>query len=146
MAVPFSKRFPINSGYREGLNCGSFAFNVDRWYRPYPCEFASFYSVFKLYGKNTIYFLREHILKEFPNVRLIQKEEDLQKKETLVLLRISSEYDLDFHFIKKQKNNCYYHKRGSMEYIERISKKEVYSPCWCGMYTGEIILFAQRED
>jgi hypothetical protein len=128
-----------------GYNCGGFALNTRDWYLPYDTnKWAGAWEIEDRLGiELALEIITNHMLSEFPNLRLVQSEEDLKDSEVLILFRMSN-FD-DFHFVRKGKNGKYYHKMGWSPVIEEMSKEEVYGDCWCNRYDGDIVLFGYEE-
>jgi hypothetical protein len=126
-------------------NCGGFALNTRDWYLPYDQNQwdATWEIEEKLGVEKALEVMVNHMLKEFPNLRLINSEEDLKDSETLVLFRVSN-FD-DFHFVRKASNGKYYHKMGWCPRIDQMPKEEVYGRAWNGRYDGEIVMFGYAE-
>jgi hypothetical protein len=133
---------------KRAYNCGGYALNTYSWYCPYSEEDdenaelwgydCGFETEIEAYEK-TMYLVSFMVYDFGGKVRMIQREQDLRPWERLVLFRVS--HDGDFHYIKKM-NNGYFHKMGGSKYIDRMSKREVYSDLWCGRYDGPIVLLA----
>lgn len=129
----------------ETYNCGGFALNTKDWYIPYPDAEEIEYMENLVIEKGKLVLLEmfvEHMLNEFPNLRLIKDEEELKDYESLILFRIG---DRDFHFVKKI-GNTYYHKTGWIPKIWEMDKEDVYRNYWdFGRYDSPIKMFAYDE-
>lgn len=137
----------VKNCYAEEYNCGGYALGTFDWYLPYD-DFSVADRV--LFGnENPDDVLRDmanFILDEFNGyIREISDFHELHENENAVAFRISED---DFHFILRQNNGHWYHKRGSHP-IESIKKKDVFDDEWYNggiSYDTDIILFAvQRE-
>ena len=83
------------------------------------------------------------MLREFPDLRVIENLKELKADEYAIAFRIGQEVD-DFHYCKRSKNGHWTHKMGGQP-IERITKAQVFSPRWCDGYVGFLVLFAKKD-
>jgi hypothetical protein len=131
----------------EHYNCGGFALKTYDWYVPENKEdgyIDTTYLVKRLGLGGALQYYINCLLCDFPNLKLIEKEEQLKSYETLVLFRLG---ESDFHFARKEKDGKYYHKRGWNTEIEEMSKEEVYGYSWCrGKYISKVVMFAYDES
>lgn len=127
-------------------NCGGYALGTKTWYRPF--EGFGGYSYFyrtDRENRKKVRRLAEFMCTEFDDLRMISSLKDLKKDEYAIAFRISkNEMYNDFHFIKRNRNGHWYEKCGCDPYIDHISKKEVFSDNWHGIYFGQIILLAKK--
>ena len=120
---------------REEYNCGGYALGCYSWYCPFAHQVRDF-------EKNV-----NQILKDFPNVRLINNTQDLMPNEYMIAFRLSQD---DFHFMKRSKNGVWREKRGSQFEIRVVPKSIVFGEVWSphrydNGYRGEIAFFAVKE-
>ena len=121
---------------RGEYNCGGYALGCYSWYCPFSHQVRDF-------EKNV-----NQILKDFPNVRLIDNIQDLMPNEYMIAFRLSQD---DFHFMKRSKNGVWREKRGSQSEIRIVPKSVVFGEVWSphrydNGYRGEIALFAVKEE
>ena len=100
---------------REEYNCGGYALGCYSWYCPFTHQVRDF-------EKNV-----NQILKDFPNVRLINNTQDLMPNEYMIAFRLSQD---DFHFMKRSKNGVWREKRGSQFKIRVVPKSVVFGEVW----------------
>lgn len=128
-------------------NCGGYALGLFSWYCPYPNM-----------DKHDKYLMRYHdsrnaiskktfrcvsqMVQEIPGLRVITKVSDLTYGEYAIAFRLSS--DGDFHFIKRNSQGQWSHKRGARCVIEYMTKQEVFCSRWCDRYDGPIVLLAKK--
>ena len=121
---------------REEYNCGGYALGCYSWYCPFTHQVRDF-------EKNV-----NQILKDFPNVRLINNTQDLMPNEYMIAFRLSQD---DFHFMKRSKNGVWREKRGSQPEIRIVPKSVVFGEVWSpdrydNGYRGEIAFFAVKME
>ena len=121
---------------RGEYNCGGYALGCYSWYCPFAHQVRDF-------EKNV-----NQILKDFPNVRLINNTQDLMPNEYMVAFRLSQD---DFHFMKRGKNGVWREKRGNQFEIRIVPKSVVFGEVWSphrydNGYQGEIAFFAVKEE
>ena len=121
---------------REEYNCGGYALGCYSWYCPFTHKVRDF-------EKNV-----NQILKDFPNVRLINSTQDLMPNEYMIAFRLSQD---DFHFMKRSKNGVWREKRGSQFEIRVVPKSVVFGEVWSpdrydNGYRGEIAFFAVKVE
>lgn len=126
----------IRNTYKGDYNCGGYALKTFSWYMP---QHTSLYS-----NKVSIFAeMVESILEDFPNLRRIQNPNQVSPKTEIIAFRINYR-GRDFHFLRRAANGHWFHKRGSVNYISTITKKEVFSDCWCDCYYGKIAWFVEK--
>ena len=144
----------------SNYNCGGYALKTKDWYIPTPgqrplmlgkCDYCDNYDDCEDCEYNNtplnLDFLMEeavnHMLAEFPNLRIVSSEAELKSFETLVIFRLGRS---DFHYVRKERDGRYYHKRGWNPEIEEMPEEEVYGSSWCyGKYDGPMTLFGYDE-
>lgn len=143
-------------------NCGGYALGIYSWYRPYDVGVADEIANALELDENIddiIHDLfistRDHILVEFPNLRLIKKE-DIDKYDSVIAYRVGiSQYstydhvDWDFHF-RLYKDGKWTEKAGGLPIseCEFDPLEEIQWECEDDdelVYTGEIALFAKVD-
>ena len=131
----------------ENLNCGSFALGLNYWFNAVEIYIGE--------EIDTTEFAFEQIaiteiLNSVDGIRELNQDEEPNDDEYLVLFRIGYTYTenkvlyRDFHFVIRDTDNRYYHKRGSLLRLRTMSESEVYSNKWCNMYNGTIYRFARK--
>ena len=131
------KKRSINNTDKNSYNCAGYALGTYSWYIPY----GEYDNVnLRNPSKKDYDLCIKTILNDFPNLEIVKIMLPVNKK--IIAFRIG---DGDFHFIVRHQK-LWYEKIGKLDYLNRISKKEVFSPCWKGRYTGRIIFFIERED
>lgn len=131
----------------ERLNCGSFALGLDYWFNAVDIYIGE--------EIDTTEFAFEQIavteiLNSVDGIRELNPDEEPNNDEYLVLFRIGYTYEedrilyRDFHFVIRNTNGFYYHKRGSTLALRRMPESEVYSNKWCNLYNGTIYRFARK--
>lgn len=129
------------------LNCGSFALGLDYWFNAV--------NIYIGEEIDTTEFAFEQIavteiLNSVDGIRELNQDEEPNDDEYLVLFRIGYTYTdnkvlyRDFHFVIRNTDNLYYHKRGSTLRLRTMSEVEVYSGQWCNLYNGTIYRFARK--
>lgn len=129
---------------KDCYNCGGYALETFSWYIPSDSTRGWDWSVSDspravMYRTNKA---RKKMLADFPDMREIRKLDELAPNEYAIAFRVSS--DGDFHFVKRAKNNHWYHKRGRSWEIDQMSQAEVFAGNWCGRYDGPLVLFAKK--
>ena len=131
------KKRNIKNTEKQVYNCGGYALESFSWYIPSfgrePVHRAE---------KATLEGCVETMLKEFPNLRVIQSLDELKDNEYAIAFRMS---DHDFHYVKRASNGHWYHKMGSSHYIRTMAQKVVFSESWGYGYDGEIVLMAKTR-
>lgn len=115
----------------SGYNCAGYALETFDWYQ-----------IDKFYEKSPEE-AAEQILDDFPNLKQIFPKNlaDLPKNKEIIAYR---QGEWDFHFVKRYKNNIWYHKRGSSS-ISIFPKKNLFAESWCnGKYDSEIMFFVKN--
>lgn len=137
----------IKNTEKRAYNCGGYALGTFSWYLPF--EFSTWWDFeddedkFEKMEKLTEDFV-DYMLKDFSDLRVISKISDLKKNEYAIAFKVSS--DGDFHYVKRQTNGVWRHKRGAMSRIEYMSIEEVFHEDWCyGRYDGPLVLLAKRK-
>lgn len=126
----------IRNTDKGDYNCGGYALKTFSWYIPqYTSLFSNKASIFNE--------MVESILEDFPNLRRIQDPNQVSPKTEIIAFRINY-CGHDFHFLRRAANGHWFHKRGRANYISTITKKEVFSDCWCDCYYGEIAWFVEK--
>ena len=126
----------IRNTHKKNYNCGGYALKTFSWYVP---QYTSWYI-----DKASIFAeMVESILEDFPNLRRIQDPNQVNPNTEIIAFRINYRGH-DFHFLRRAVNGHWFHKRGATNYISTITKKEVFSDCWCDCYYGEIAWFVER--
>ena len=120
----------------EKYNCGGYALGCYSWYCPFDRHVRDF-------EKNV-----NQILKDFPNIRLVDNIQNIMPNEYAVAFRLSP---TDFHFMKQSKNGVWSEKRGSQPEIRIVPKSVVFGEVWSphrydNGYRGEIALFAVKVE
>lgn len=121
---------------RHDYNCGGYALETFDWYLPY----ASYRPEhgYATTNEGVLKYAR-YICESVTGVRIIKNESELNEDEYLVAFRTCKR---DFHFMKRDSQGNWRHKRGHSYRIERITKKEVFSEVWPGEYHSPIVLLA----
>lgn len=134
----------IRNTDKHEYNCGGYALGTFSWYEPFKrgecfnLDFDSWYQA----CENTERCVAV-MLEEFKKLRRIESLEEVSSTETAIAFRIS--WDGDFHFVRRAKNHCWYHKRGNTPQILTMRTETVLSSVWCGRYDGPLVLFALGE-
>ena len=134
----------------RSFNCGGWALNTFSWYRPtifgdnIRCWGDDYYqNMTDKQAFNITLKAVNAMLREFPDLRVIEHLKELNKDEYAIAFRIGKDID-DFHYCKRAKNGHWTHKMGGL-CIEKITKKEVFAPVWLDGYCGFIVLFAKKD-
>lgn len=125
----------IKNTDKGSYNCGGYALGTFSWYVPYSKRDTWVYPI-------PLEKLIEQMLKDFPNLRMIDNINEVQKNEYAIAFRKG---DGDFHYMKKAKNGRWYNKRGCSYKIETLTQEEVLDKNWYNWYDEPITLFAMRE-
>ena len=159
------KRNRYNTAIRN-YNCGGFALGTYSWYEPF--DESERYDVYEEWDNleqiayeisrhdgnesfnRACYFscielltrrFTNHILKDFPNCRVVDELEEIHPDETIVLFRVGVN---DFHFIVSFDHKHWFHKCG-WDSIEELCEDEIFDYDWSnGRYNGRIVKFAMR--
>lgn len=126
------KKRNIKNSSKRDFNCAGYALGCFSWFN------------FSDFDNMSINECVEEILANFPNIRFLRDEKELKENEYLIAFRMGKE---DFHFMKRNKRNIWYEKRGHLWYINTVKKKTVYSPYWkLGniIYDSQIVFFANK--
>lgn len=135
----------VRNTVRYTYNCGGYALGTFSWYLPYESDRYGFVWGHHLTTRrmNTITDqCVEFMLRDFPDLRVIDSVADLQKDEYAIAFRLSN--DGDFHYIKRNRNGLWTHKRGASAKIWVMPKDEVLNSVWCDRYDGKIVLLAKK--
>lgn len=145
----FSDGFNINHSRnitntdKLAYNCGGYALGTYSWYNPVPEEYYNIdYEIDSIEFTNYLYDCVDALLYDFTHrhIRVCDFHTTLNDNEYLFAFRVST--DGDFHFIKRGRNNVWYHKRGQLSIIERMTVEELFSASWCNRYDSPTIFFA----
>jgi hypothetical protein len=91
-----------------------------------------------------MYAVSQMVLDFGGRLRMIKTMSQLHEQtERVVAFRLSS--DGDFHYIRRNENGQWYHKRGRSPDILRMKEKEVFETYWCDRYNGPLILLAIQK-
>lgn len=128
-------------------NCGGYALGTFSWYLPNDERHRK-----KFWGSSKHHTYRrmriitrscvKWMLKDFNDLRLINKLSEVQYDEYAIAFRVSS--DGDFHYIKQNSLCSWTHKCGASN-IRTITQWEVFNTNWNNRYNGPIILFAKKK-
>ena len=159
------KRNRYNTAIRN-YNCGGFALGTYSWYEPFdeserydvyeewdnleqiaheinrhdenePFNRACYFSCIELLTRR----FTNHILKDFPNCRVVNELKEVRPDETIVLFRVGVN---DFHFVVSFDHKHWFHKCG-WDSIEELCEDEIFDHDWSnGRYNGRIVKFAMR--
>ena len=139
----------IKNTKRQAYNCGGYALENFAWYCPYTMEQdendeTPFYT--SRNSNELVDKCVDHMVEEYKgNLRVIKNVKELKPNEYAIAFRASLEND-DFHFAKLGRNGIWYHKRGSSQVIETMSKKELFGKSWChGKYDSKLVLMAMKR-
>lgn len=133
----------VRNTKRSTYNCGGYALGTFSWFCPnknifsYACYA---YDTFTEAKENTATAV-EYMLKKFSDLRIVNALDEVRPDEYAILFRVSS--DGDFHFLKRDRRNHWWHKLGSGR-IERIKTKDIFLPWSHGQYAGPIIIMAKK--
>ena len=149
---PFNRNNRRNQKNTEGMayNCAGYALNCFSWYCPVEQEVWEENPEDYQWGspspvaRNAMTFkFVSQILKDFPDVRVIESLSDIRIDEYAFAFRVGVD---DFHFVKRGDNGHWYEKRGDNPTIYQMSQKDVFNSDWGnGRYNGPIILMAKRK-
>lgn len=129
---------------RSLYNCGGYALNTYSWYLPADWGYDYFFNS-KKENEEKIEELSNNMLYDFPDMRRIEKIEELQDDEYAIAFRITKfDYQDDFHFLKRGKNGVWYEKRGKAPQITPFPASQVFAESWHDRYVGKIALFAKK--
>ncbi len=153
-ADPFNhdNRRNLRNTQRDKFNCGGYALGTFSWYCPHSesdgrgrlCIYDYSFSNREEAWVKTMYSVSNMILDFEGRIRMIKDLSQLNKlTERVVAFRLSS--DGDFHYIRKNLNGRWYHKRGASPSIWEMSEHEVFHTNWCGRYDGPIVLLAIKR-
>lgn len=151
---PFNKnnKRNVRNTERNTYNCGGYALGTFSWYCPHDENdeksgrwgYDYGFTTMDEAWLKTMYAVSKMILDFEGNLRMIKTLDQLNKKtERVVAFRLSA--DGDFHYIKKNFNGCWYHKRGASPYLLRMAEKDVLNSVWCGRYNGPVVLLAIKK-
>lgn len=151
---PFNKENKRNlrNTPKQEYNCGGYALGTFSWYCPHDEKDGR--GIWHMYDYSfttreeawikTVYAVSKMILDFEGNLRMIKSLDQLNKlTERVVAFRLSS--DGDFHYVRKNLNGHWYHKRGASVDILEMSEREVFNTNWCGRYDGPIVLLAIKR-
>lgn len=139
----------IKNTRKNAYNCGGYALENFAWYCPYTVEQDDNHETPFYTSRNSNELVNkcvDHMVSEYSgDLRVINSIEELKSNEYAIAFRASLEND-DFHFAKLGRNGIWYHKRGSNEAIEVMSKKELFGKSWChGKYDSKLVLMAMKR-
>ena len=135
----------VRNTARYTYNCGGYALGTFSWYLPYESDRYGFVWGGHLTTRRMDTITDqcvEFMLRDFADLRVIDSVADLQKDEYAIAFRLSS--DGDFHYIKRNRNGLWTHKRGASSTIWVMPKNKVLNSVWCDRYNGKIVLFAKK--
>lgn len=134
-----------NTTKRE-YNCAGYALGCFSWYCPDNTErYCRFDECLEEnMHEQTMYFVN-HILRDFPSLRLIDSIKQAQKRDEVVAFRLSTKIP-DFHFMVR-KHGRWYHKMGGKPAIDKATEQIALHESWFNdggdEYDGEIVLMVK---
>ncbi len=137
----------LKNTQRHTFNCGGYALGTFSWYCPHSEEDEDRFWGYDYGFSNreeawvkTMFAVSKMVLDFGGKLRMIKNMEQLHRDERVVAFRLSA--DGDFHYIRRETNGRWYHKRGGSPDIRPMTKAEVFGDCWCNRYNGPMVLLA----